>query len=73
MFIRIDNKWDLLQVRAAHQGKTRTKIGDDIKKLDTYGELYCENVGTKDELQIGSADEFDTEGAIDINKTRIRL
>jgi len=73
MFIRIDNKWDLLQVRAAHQGKTRTKIKDDIKKLDTYGELYCENVGTKDELQIGSADEFDTEGAIDINKTRIRL
>ena len=30
MFIRIDNKWDLLQVRAAHQGKTRTKIQDDI-------------------------------------------
>ena len=73
MFIRIDNKWDLLQVRAAHQGKTRTKIQDDIKKLDTYGELYCENVGTRNELQIGSADEFDTEGAIDINKTRIRL
>ena len=73
MFIRIDNKWDLLQVRAAHQGKTRTKITDDIKKLDTHGELYCENVGTKKELQIGSADEFDTEGAIDINKTRIRL
>ena len=73
MFIRIDNKWDLLQVRAAHQGKTRTKITDDIKKLDTHGELYCENVGTKKELKIGSADEFDTEGAIDINKTRIRL
>ena len=73
MFIRIDNKWDLLQVRAAHQGKTRTKITDDIKKLDTHGELYCENVGTKKELKIGSADEFDTEGAIDINKTRIKL
>ena len=73
MFIRIDNKWDLLQVRAAHQGKTRTKIQDDIKKLETHGELYCENVGTKDELQIGSADEFDTEGAIDINKTKLKL
>jgi len=73
MFIRIEKIQDLFTVRAIHQGKTRTKIQEDIKKLETYGELYCENVGTRNELQIGSADEFDTEGAIDINKTRIRL
>jgi len=73
MFIRIYKLIDLFNVRAAHQGKTRTKITEDIKKLDTYGELYCENVGTKKELKIGSADEFDTEGAIDIKKTRIKL
>jgi len=73
MFVRIFKIIDLFNIRAAHQGKTRTKITDDIKKLDTHGELYCENVGTKKELKIGSADEFDTEGAIDINKTRIRL
>jgi len=73
MFIRIDNKWDLLQVRAAHQGKTRTKITDDIKKLDAHGELYCENVDTKKELQIGSADEFDTKGAINGYTSKLTL
>ena len=73
MFVRIYKIIDLFNVRAAHQGKTRTKITEDIKKLDTYGELYCENVGTKKELKIGSADEFDTEGAIDIHKTRIKV
>jgi len=73
MFIRIDNKWDLLQVRAAHQGKTRTKIQDDIEKLDTHGELYCENVDTKKELQIGSPDEFDTQGAINGYTSKLKL
>ena len=73
MFIRIEKIQDLFTVRAIHQGKTRTTIAEDIKKLDQYGELYCENVGTMDELQIGSADEFDTEGAIDIHKTRIKV
>lgn len=73
MFVKIYKIIDLFNIRAAHQGKTRTKITEDIKKLDTYGELYCNNVGTMDELQIGSADEFDTEGAIDIHKTRIKV
>ena len=73
MFIRIEKIQDLFTVRAIHQGKTRTRIQDDIKKLDTYGELYCENVGTRNELQIGSADEFDTKGAINGYTSKLTL